>query len=184
VLAFQLLKELMKEFEKLNLGIVAHTEEVTFEVESVLEQEICKGQLENVEIKEVKETMERDKVPDFTKDDQEMIWFKNRIGVPDVGGFVRPSRGRLMIQLIPFIQAVPRCTTISSRGIGGMGSKEMSAFRPVTAHQRPPPPSLMHPLIVPDLASESDRVGESHPEPPARHFCLGPARLGAIPWSF
>jgi hypothetical protein len=91
VLAFQLLKELMKEFEKLNLGIVAHTEEVTFEVESVLEQEICKGQLENVEIKEVKETMERDKVPDFTKDDQEMIWFKNRIGVPDVGGFVRPS---------------------------------------------------------------------------------------------
>jgi hypothetical protein len=29
--------------------------------------------------------MERDKVPDFTKDDQGTIWFKNRIGVPDVG---------------------------------------------------------------------------------------------------
>jgi hypothetical protein len=30
-------EELMKEFEKLNLGMVAHTEGVTLEVESVLE---------------------------------------------------------------------------------------------------------------------------------------------------
>jgi hypothetical protein len=49
----------MKEFEKLNLGIVAHNEGATLEVESVLEQEIRKGQLEDVEIKEIRETMER-----------------------------------------------------------------------------------------------------------------------------
>jgi hypothetical protein len=36
-LAFQLPDELMKEFESLNLGIVAHTEGVTLEVESVFE---------------------------------------------------------------------------------------------------------------------------------------------------
>ena len=36
-LAFQLPEELMKEFEKLNLGMVANTEGVTLEVESTLE---------------------------------------------------------------------------------------------------------------------------------------------------
>jgi hypothetical protein len=42
-LAFQLLEELMKEFEKLNLGMVSHTKGVALEVEFVLEQEIRKG---------------------------------------------------------------------------------------------------------------------------------------------
>jgi hypothetical protein len=84
-LAFQLPDELMKEFESLNLGIVAHTEGVTLEVEFVLEQEIRKGQLEDIEIKEIRETMEKGKAPDFTEDDQGTIWFRNRICVRDVG---------------------------------------------------------------------------------------------------
>jgi hypothetical protein len=82
-LAFQLPKGLMKEFEKLNLGMVAHTEGVT--LESTLEQQIREGQLEDVEIRKIRQTMERGKAPDFTKDDQGTIWFKNRICVPDVG---------------------------------------------------------------------------------------------------
>jgi hypothetical protein len=84
-LTFQLPKELMKEFEKLNLGMVAQTEGVTLEVESILEQEIRKGQLEDIEIKEIRETMEKGKATDFTEDDQGIIWFRNRICVPDVG---------------------------------------------------------------------------------------------------
>jgi hypothetical protein len=84
-LAFQLPEELMKEFDKLNLGMVAHTEGVTLEVESTLEQQIRDGQLEDVEIREIKETMGRDIAPNFTEDDQGTIWFKNRIFVPDVG---------------------------------------------------------------------------------------------------
>jgi hypothetical protein len=44
-LAFQLPDELMKEFEKLNLDMAAHTEGVTLEVESTLEQQIREGQL-------------------------------------------------------------------------------------------------------------------------------------------
>jgi len=84
-LAFQLPEELMKEFEKLNLGMVAHTEGITLEVESTLEQEIRKGQLEDLEIEEIKETMERGKASDFTEDYQGTIWFRNRICVPDVG---------------------------------------------------------------------------------------------------
>jgi hypothetical protein len=84
-LAFRLPDELMKEFEKLNLGMAGHTEGVTLEVESTLEQQIREGQLEDVEIREIKDTMERGKAPDFTEDDQGTIWFKNRICVPDVG---------------------------------------------------------------------------------------------------
>jgi hypothetical protein len=68
-LAFQLPDELMKEFEGLNLGIAAHTEGVTLEVESTLEQQIRDGQLEDEEIKEIRDTMERGKAPDFTEDD-------------------------------------------------------------------------------------------------------------------
>jgi hypothetical protein len=90
-LAFQLPDELMKEFESLNLGIVAQTVGVTLEVEFVLEQEIHKGQLEDIEIKEIRETMEKGKASDFTEDDQGTIWFRNRICVPDVGDLRKPS---------------------------------------------------------------------------------------------
>jgi hypothetical protein len=85
VLAYQLPEGLMKEFEKLNLGMAAHTEGVTLEVESTLEQQIREGQLEDVEIRQIRETKERGKAPDFTEDDQGTIWFKKRICVHDVG---------------------------------------------------------------------------------------------------
>jgi hypothetical protein len=61
--------ELCREFERLNLGIVCHTEGVTLEVESTLEQDIRKGQLEDEKIKEIRELMKEGKAPDFTEDD-------------------------------------------------------------------------------------------------------------------
>ena len=72
------------EFEKLNLGFVAHTEGITIEVEPTLEQEIRKGQLEDAKIKEIRELMEIGKAPEFTEDEQGTIWFRKRICVPDV----------------------------------------------------------------------------------------------------
>ena len=75
----------MKEFERLNLGVVVRTEGVTLELEYTLEQEIRKGQLEDVEIKEIKESMAQGEAPDFTEDDQGTIWFKNRVYVPETG---------------------------------------------------------------------------------------------------
>ena len=73
VLAFQLPDELMKEFERFNLGVVARTEGVTLELQSTLEQEIRKGRLEDVEIKKIKESMAQGEAPDFTEDDQGTI---------------------------------------------------------------------------------------------------------------
>jgi hypothetical protein len=49
--------ELVKEFERLNLKVVAHAEGVTLEVQSTLEQEIHKWQLEDAGIQKIKESM-------------------------------------------------------------------------------------------------------------------------------
>ena len=65
----QMPQELCWEFEKLNLGFVAHTEGITIEVEPTLEQEIRKGQLEDDKIKEIKELIEVGKALDFIEDE-------------------------------------------------------------------------------------------------------------------
>jgi hypothetical protein len=51
----ELLPEFCKEFEKRNLGWVSSTEVVTMEVDSTLEQDIRKGQLEDAKLQEIKE---------------------------------------------------------------------------------------------------------------------------------
>jgi hypothetical protein len=80
----QLPDELAEDFERLNLGIVAHTEGINIEVEPTLEQEIWKGQISDVKIQEIKYLITEGRGPDFTEDDQGMIWFKNRICVPEI----------------------------------------------------------------------------------------------------
>jgi UPF0288 family protein (methanogenesis marker protein 3) len=51
----ELLPKFCKEFEKLNLRWVSNTEVTTMEVDSMLEQDIWKSQLEDVKIQEIKE---------------------------------------------------------------------------------------------------------------------------------
>jgi hypothetical protein len=80
----QLPDELVEDFEKLNLGIVAHTEGITIEVEPTLEQEIHKGQVGDTKIQEIIDLMAKGRGPNFTKDEHGTIWFKNRICVPEI----------------------------------------------------------------------------------------------------
>jgi hypothetical protein len=68
----------------LNLRIVAQNETITLEVESTLEKEIRKGQLTDEKIKEYEKLIDSGKVPDFERDDQGTIWFRNRICVPEI----------------------------------------------------------------------------------------------------
>jgi hypothetical protein len=77
--------ELVKEFERLNLKVVAHAEGVTLEVQSTLEQEIRKWQLEDAGIQKIKESMKQGEDPYFTEDKQGTVWFKNRLCVPEIG---------------------------------------------------------------------------------------------------
>jgi hypothetical protein len=79
----QLPNKLVEDFRSLNLGIVAHTEGITIEVEPTLEQEIRKGQIGDAKIQEIKDLMDEGRGPDFTEDEQGTIWFKNWISVPE-----------------------------------------------------------------------------------------------------
>jgi hypothetical protein len=80
----QLPDEIVKDFRRLNLGIVAHTEGVTIELESTLEQEIHKGQVGDAKIQEIKDLITEGRVPEFTEDEQGTIWFKDRICVSEI----------------------------------------------------------------------------------------------------
>jgi hypothetical protein len=80
----QLPDELVEDFRRLNLGIVAHTKGVTIEVEPTLEQEIRMGQIRHAKIQEIKDLINEGRGPEFTEDEQGTIWFKNRICVPDI----------------------------------------------------------------------------------------------------
>jgi hypothetical protein len=77
----KLLPEFCKEFEKLNLGWVSNTEAITIEVDSMLEQDIQKIQLEDAKIQEIKEQIKEDKAPEFSVDVQRMLWYKKRLCV-------------------------------------------------------------------------------------------------------
>jgi hypothetical protein len=80
----KLLPEFCKEFEKLNLGWVLNTEVITIEVDSTLEQDIRKGQLEDAKIQETKEQIKEDKALEFSVDEKGTLWYKKRLCVPKV----------------------------------------------------------------------------------------------------
>jgi hypothetical protein len=67
VIVAQLLDELVEDFRRLNLGIVAHTKGITIEVEPTLEQEIRKGQISDAKIQEIKDLMVEGRVTDFRR---------------------------------------------------------------------------------------------------------------------
>jgi hypothetical protein len=79
----QLSAEIIEDFRRLNLGIVAHTEGVTIDMEPTLEQEIRKGQMGDARIQEIKDLITEGRGPEFT-DEQGTVWFKDRICVPDI----------------------------------------------------------------------------------------------------
>jgi hypothetical protein len=83
-IATQLPDELVEDFERLNLGIVAHAEGITIEVEPTLSRDIRKGQVGDAKIQEIKDLMAEGRGPDFTEDEQGTIWFKNMICVPEI----------------------------------------------------------------------------------------------------
>jgi hypothetical protein len=80
----QLPEEIIEDFRRLNLGIVAHTEGVTIDVEPTLEQEIRKGQIGDAKIQEIKDLITEGRGPEFMEDEQGTVWFKDRICVPDI----------------------------------------------------------------------------------------------------
>jgi hypothetical protein len=83
----QLPDEIVEDFRRLNLGIVAHTEGVIIDVEPILEKEVRKGQIGDAKIQEIKDLITEDRGLEFTKDKQGTIWFKDRTCVPEIDSF-------------------------------------------------------------------------------------------------
>jgi sortase (surface protein transpeptidase) len=79
-----LTSELCEEFDKLNLRIVANTEDMEMEVGSNLLQEIQKGQVEDEKIQEIKSNIKEEKSPGFSEDKEGVLWYKGRICVPSI----------------------------------------------------------------------------------------------------
>jgi hypothetical protein len=73
---------LCKEMEKLNMGMIQHGTLNQLKLESVLLQKIIDAQRSDEGMKHIHEIIKASKVNRFTKDDQGIVWFNNRIVVP------------------------------------------------------------------------------------------------------
>jgi hypothetical protein len=76
--------ELVKEFDKLSLGFLDNTQGVTIELEPTLEQDIRKGQKDDEKINEIRQLIIDGKGRDFREDAEGVVWFKDRLCVPDI----------------------------------------------------------------------------------------------------
>jgi hypothetical protein len=76
--------ELCKEFDQLNLRIVANTASTEIEVGSNLLQEIRKGQVEDEKIQEIRCNIKEEKSPGFSEDEEGVLWYKGRICVSNL----------------------------------------------------------------------------------------------------
>jgi hypothetical protein len=76
--------ELAKEFDRLSLGFLNNTQGVTIELEPTLEQDIRKGQKDDEKINEIWHLIIYGKGPDFHEDAEGVVWFNDRLCVPDI----------------------------------------------------------------------------------------------------
>jgi hypothetical protein len=76
--------ELAKEFDRLSLRFLNNTQGVTIELEPTLEQDIRKGQKDDEKINEIPQLIIDGKGKDFREDAEGVIWFKDRLCVPDI----------------------------------------------------------------------------------------------------
>jgi hypothetical protein len=76
--------ELAKEFDRLSLEFLNNTLGVTIELEPTLEQGIRKGQKDEEKINEIRQLIIDGKGNDFREDAEGVVWFKDRVCVPDI----------------------------------------------------------------------------------------------------
>jgi hypothetical protein len=82
--AHSMLFELAKEFDRLSLKFLNNTQGVTVELEPTLEQDIRKGQREDEKVNEIRQLIIDGKGTYFREDVEGVIWFKDRLCVPDI----------------------------------------------------------------------------------------------------
>jgi ribonuclease HI len=76
--------ELAKEFDRLSLGFLNNSRGVTVELEPTLEREIKEAQKNDEKISEIRPLILDGRGKDFREDAEDVIWFKDRLCVPNV----------------------------------------------------------------------------------------------------
>jgi hypothetical protein len=76
--------ELAKQFDRLSLGFLNNTQGVEIELEPTLEKDIRKGQKDDEKIDEIRQLILDGKGLDFREDAEGVVWFKDRLCVPDI----------------------------------------------------------------------------------------------------
>jgi hypothetical protein len=76
--------ELAKEFDRLSLRFLNNTQGVTIELEPSLEQDIMMSQKDDEKINEIRQLTLDGKGKDFREDVEGVVWFKDRLCVPDI----------------------------------------------------------------------------------------------------
>ncbi|KAL5681132.1 hypothetical protein ACJX0J_007517, partial [Zea mays] len=98
---------IVEDFRRLNLGIVAHTEGVTIDVELTLEQEIRKGQIGDAKIQEIKDLITERRGPEFMEDELIAFWYGLK---RDVATHVAIGSGKRLLYMarIVCLHGVPK----------------------------------------------------------------------------
>jgi hypothetical protein len=76
--------ELAKEFDRLSLGFLNHTQVVTVELEPTLEREIKDGQKDDEKINKIQQLIIDGKGKDFREDAEGLVWFKDRLCILNI----------------------------------------------------------------------------------------------------
>jgi hypothetical protein len=84
MVAYPMLYELAKEFDRLNLRFLNNMRGVTIELEPTLEREIKEAQKNDEKISEIRQLILEGRGKDFREDAKGVVWFKDRLCVPNV----------------------------------------------------------------------------------------------------
>jgi hypothetical protein len=84
LVAYQMPYEVAKEFDRLSLKFLNNTQGVTIDLEPTLEQDIRRGQKDDEKINEIRQLIIDGKGKDFREDVEGVVWFKDRLCVPDI----------------------------------------------------------------------------------------------------
>ncbi|WVZ57597.1 hypothetical protein U9M48_007961, partial [Paspalum notatum var. saurae] len=117
--ARELPQELYEECALFMFGILSHTDAVVLEVGATIEQDIQKGQQTDEKIQAIKQSIKEGRSSEFTEDEG-VVWYKQRLCVPNVKSLRELFLVKHMIQHIPYIPAALRCTMILKLDFSGL----------------------------------------------------------------
>ena len=99
----------------------SHTSSAAFEAVPTLESEIRQHQKDDEKLQEIRELLKKGKAPHFREDAQGIVWYKNRICVPDVKDLRKLILSEAHDTAYSIHRAARRCIMISRNISGGMG---------------------------------------------------------------